>query len=197
MDSREKFSEDFLVWIGQQCLLMFNASEKVNSIKDNLRWRHVHILIFISWKNKLFHNIIKHMPERAFGSGLQETAIFARPIFLPKFQRPHVLLRLSHGPRPHFSNIFLVLVPSELEKNPHPSQKRIWIVLGRPVPSLVPLIWMIEHFNLIPVYFRAFFALWVSLRKSRFFHFPRGPRGHITSKRVKLGQAWKSRIKLK
>ena len=57
MDSREKFSEDFLLWIDQQCLLMFNASEKVNSIKDNLRWRHVHILIFISWKNKLFHKL--------------------------------------------------------------------------------------------------------------------------------------------
>ena len=53
----EKFSEDFLLWIDQQCLLMFNASEKVNSIKDNLRWRHVHILIFISWKNKLFHKL--------------------------------------------------------------------------------------------------------------------------------------------
>ena len=35
---------------------MFNASEKVNSIKDNLSRRHVHILIFIPWKNKRFHN---------------------------------------------------------------------------------------------------------------------------------------------
>ena len=124
------------------------------------------------------------MPERAFGSGLQETAIFARPIFLPKFQRPHVLLRLSHGPRPHFSNIFLVLVPSELEKNPHPSQKRIWIVLTRSVPRTPNL--DDRTFQLDSRLFSSIFCPVSLPPKITFFSFPkRTKRSHY----LKKGQA--------